>query len=61
VSATADVQRRAAELVGKGATRKEAAAAVGVCERTVRDWLKRPELAESRARRPTHLTGSRRA
>jgi hypothetical protein len=41
----AAVQRRAAELVGKGATRKEAAAAVGVCERTVREWLKKPELA----------------
>ena len=37
--------RRAAELVGKGATRREAAAAVGRCERTVREWLKRPELA----------------
>jgi len=38
------VMRRAAELVGGGATRKEAAAAVGVSERTVRTWLKRPEL-----------------
>ncbi len=41
----AAAQRRAAELVGKGATRKEAAAAVGVSERTVREWLKKPELA----------------
>ena len=38
------VMRRAAELVGGGATRKEAAAAVGVSERTVRTWLKRPDL-----------------
>jgi transposase len=38
------VRRRAAELVGKGATCKEAGAAVGFCERTVREWLKRPEL-----------------
>jgi DNA-binding CsgD family transcriptional regulator len=37
-------QRRAAELVGKGATRAEAAHAVGRSERTVRAWLKRPEL-----------------
>lgn len=37
-------QRRAAELVGKGATRAEAARAVGRSERTVRAWLKRPEL-----------------
>ena len=43
-AASATVQRRAAELVGKGATRKEAAAAVGRSERTVREWLKRPEL-----------------
>ena len=37
-------QRRAAEFVGKEATRAEAARAVGRCERTVRAWLKRPEL-----------------
>jgi Homeodomain-like domain-containing protein len=43
-AARATLQRRAAELVGKGATRKEAAAAVGRSERTVREWLKQPEL-----------------
>ncbi len=37
-------QRRAAELVGKGATRAEAARALGRSERTLRAWLKRPEL-----------------
>lgn len=43
-AASPAVRRRAAELVGKGATCKEAGAAVGFCERTVREWLKRPEL-----------------
>jgi len=40
------LMRRAAELIGKGATHKEAGAAVGRSERTIFKWLRDPTIRE---------------
>jgi len=40
-------RRKAVELLALGYSLRQAAAEVGVCEKTIRRWLKRPDVAQA--------------